>query len=85
MPHPELVQYDYAFSVAQAVMDSAGVWERERGTAKAIATRAPDGTLSPQDTNELITAISDTQGALDHTEHLITFEQGALNGPVFDQ
>jgi len=85
MPHPELVQYDYAFSVAQAVMDSAGVWERELGTAKAIATRAPDGTLSPQDTNELITAISDTQGALDHTEHLITFEQGALSDPVFDQ
>jgi len=84
MPHPELVKYDYAFSVAQTVMDSAGVWERELGNAKAIATRSPDGSLTTRDTNELITAISNAEGALDHTEHLITFEQGALEDPLFN-
>jgi hypothetical protein len=84
MPHPELLQYDYAFSVAESVMESAGVWETDLGTAKAIAARASDGTLSVQDTNELITAISNTEGALDHTEHLISFEQGALSDRLFD-
>jgi hypothetical protein len=85
MPHPELVRYDYAFSVAQSVMEFAAAWETDLGIAKAIATRSPEGTLSPQDTNELITAISNTQGALDHTERLITFEQGALSDPLFDR
>jgi len=84
MPHRELVQYDYVFSVAQAVMDSAAVWETDLGTAKAIAARSPDGALTVQDTNELITAISNTEGALDHTERLIAFEQGALSDASLD-
>jgi hypothetical protein len=82
MPHPELLEYDYSFLTAQAAMDSAGLWETDLGIASAIATRSPDGTLSPQDTNELITTISNTQGALDHTARLITFEQGSINSPL---
>jgi hypothetical protein len=84
MPHRELVQYDYVFNVAQAVMDSAAVWETDLGIAKAIAARSPEGALSAQDTNELITAISNTEGALDHTERLIAFEQGALSDVSLD-
>jgi hypothetical protein len=84
MPHPELAHYDYAFTVTDAVMDAAAKWQVELETARAIASRAPDGTLSPQDTNELITAISDTQGNLARTERLITFVQGALGDSQFD-
>jgi len=84
MPHPELAHYDYAFTVGQVVMDSSETWETEIEIAKAIATRSPDGTLSPQDTAELITAISNTQGSLARTERLISFEQGALDDHTFD-
>jgi hypothetical protein len=84
MPHPELAHYDYIFTVCNTVMDSAGTWQASLETAKAIATRASDGTLSPQDTNELITAISDTQGKLARTERLITFAKGALDDHTYD-
>ncbi len=84
MPHPELAHYDYTFTVAQVVMDSSEKWETELEIAKAIATRSPDGALSTQDTNELITAIATTQGDLSRTERLITFEQGALDDHTFD-
>ncbi len=84
MPHPELAHYDYSFTVGDVVMDSAEKWQTELEIARAIATRSPDGTLSPQDTTELITAISTTQGDLARTERLITFEQGALDDHTFD-
>ena len=84
MPHPELAYYDYTFSVGEVVMDSAEKWETSLETAKAIATRSPDGTLSPPDTAELITAISDTQGQLARTERLISFAQSALDERLFD-
>ena len=84
MPHTELAHYDYAFTVGQVVMDSAEKWQTELEIAKAIATRSPDGALSSQDTAELITAISTTQGDLARTERLITFEQGALDDHTFD-
>jgi len=84
MPHPELAYYDYTFTVAQVVMDSSEKWETEIEIAKAIAARSHDGTPSPQDTAELITAISNTQGYLARTERLIAFEQGALNDSSFD-
>lgn len=84
MPHPELVEYDYSFSTAQAVMESAAVWETDLGVARAIATRSPDGALSPKDTDELITVISNTQGSLDRTVRLITFEQGSFDSPLLN-
>jgi hypothetical protein len=85
MPHPELADYDYIFTVCNVVMDSAGNWQTSLETAKAIANRAPDGALSPQDTAELITAISDTQGKLARTERLISFAQGALSSHDYDR
>jgi hypothetical protein len=85
MPHPELAHYDYTFTVGQVVMDSAEKWETELEIAKAIATRSPDGALSSQDTSELITAISYTQGDLARTERLISFEQGALDDHSYDR
>ncbi len=84
MPHPELAHYDYAFTVTDVVMDAAAKWQVDLETARAIASRAPDGILSPQDTNELITAISHTQGELARTERLISFAQGALADHHFD-
>ncbi len=84
MPHPELAYYDYVFTVCNTVMDSAAQWQTSLETAKAIAHRAPDGTLSPRDTDELITAISDTQGKLARTERLIAFAKGALDARTYD-
>ena len=84
MPHPELAYYDYVSTVCALVMDSAGQWQTSLEMAKAIANRARDGALSPQDTNELITAISDTQGKLARTERLISFAQGALVDHSYD-
>ena len=84
MPHPELAHYDYTFTVGDVDMDSSEKWETELEIAKAIATRSPGGTLSPQDTAELITAISDTLGKLARSERLISFDQSALNDHSFD-
>ena len=84
MPHPELAYYDYISTVCALVMDSAGQWQASLEIANAIANRARDGALSTQDTNELITAISDTQGKLARTERLITFAQGALVDHTYD-
>ena len=85
MPHPELAHYDYIFTTTDAVMDSAAVWETEIETAKAIATRSPDGALSPQDTSELNTAISKTQGELARTQRLILFAKQSLDDHSYDR
>ncbi len=59
-------------------MTEAADWNGTIEVAKAIAARSPDGRLSPQDTNELISAISQTQGKLAYTETLIGFFQRGL-------
>jgi hypothetical protein len=84
MPHPELAHDAYPFAVADAIMQSAAVWETALETARAVANRSQEGDLSPEDTAELITAISNTQGALAHTERLVSFVQGALQDPDLD-
>lgn len=84
MPHPELEHYAFVFSVYQAIMVSAGSWNTEISVAKAIASRYPTGQLSPQDTAELITAISDTQGKLAWTAQLIGYVQESLSKRSFD-
>jgi hypothetical protein len=85
LPHSELHFYSYVFTVCAVVMDSAEKWQTKIETAKAIATRAPDGQLSQQDTAELLTAISDAQGNLARTERLITFAQGALSSYDYER
>jgi hypothetical protein len=77
MPHAELEQYDFFFSVNETIMMQARDWNNSIEIAKAIATRSPDGQLSPQDTSELISAISQTQGQLAFTETLIGFAQAS--------
>jgi hypothetical protein len=78
MPHAELEYYDYIFTVNESIMTQATAWNDAIEVAKAIAARSPDGQLSPQDTNELISAISQTQGKLAFTETLIGFVQNSL-------
>ena len=84
MPHSELEHYNFIFFLCDGVMDSTGQWNIEVEIAKAIANRAPDGELTPQDTNELITAISTAQGKLAWTEDLIGFAQRALDDHTYD-
>ncbi len=73
MPRAELEFYDFSSSVQEAIMKEAADWNGTIEVAKAIAACSPDGRLSPQDTNELISAISQVQGKLAYTETLIGF------------
>ncbi|MGA8940250.1 MAG: hypothetical protein WB439_13895 [Acidobacteriaceae bacterium] len=84
MPHPELEHYAFTFGVCEGVVESAERWNIEISIAKAIANRYPTGQLSPQDTAELITAISDTQGKLAWTATLIGFARSGLNDHGFE-
>jgi hypothetical protein len=84
MPHSELEHYNFIFVLCDGVMESTGQWNTEIEIAKAIANRSPDGQLTPQDTNELITAISTAQGKLAWTEDLIGFAQHGLDDHTYD-
>jgi hypothetical protein len=78
MPHGELERYDFLFSVNEAIMAQTSDWNSEVEVAKAIAARSPDGELTPLDTHDLISAISETQGKLAFTERLIGFFQASV-------
>jgi hypothetical protein len=78
MPHAELERYDFLFGVNETIMEQTIEWNGEVEVAKAIAARSPDGELSSQDINDLIGAISETQGKLALTEKLIGFFQFSL-------
>jgi hypothetical protein len=73
MPHAELQKDAYSFELAQAVMTCAEDWNIDLEIDKAIAGRSPDGNLSAHDTDELISAISKTQGKLVWDATLIGF------------
>ena len=85
MPHAELRHYEYIFEAGEIAMTSAREWMTQLESAKATAERSPDRTLSPEDTSELITAISVTQGKLAQTERLTTFVQGPLDNHDYDR
>ncbi|HWZ51452.1 MAG TPA: hypothetical protein VNW54_08305 [Granulicella sp.] len=85
MPHNELERYDFIFSVCQGVMVSADSWNAKLLDAEAIANRSRDGQLSPEDTNELISAISNTQGELTRNGALIGFAQDAMQNREFEK
>jgi hypothetical protein len=80
MPSAELEFYDFNSAVQEAIMTQAADWNGTIEVAKAIAARSPDGQLSPQDTNELISAISQAQGKLAYTETLIGFFNAGRKG-----
>jgi len=82
MPSAELEFYDFVSAVQEAIMTQAAEWNGTIEVAKAIAARSPDGQLSPQDTNELISAISQAQGKLAYTETLIGFFHNGLEHHV---
>jgi hypothetical protein len=84
MPHAELRHYEYIFEAGEIAMTSAREWMTQIEIARAIAERAADGALSPEDTSELITAISATQGKLAQTERLVTFVRGPLDDHDYD-
>jgi hypothetical protein len=74
MPYDELKANNFVCEVFTSVTESAGAFNTALETAGAIARRSPDGDLSPRDTEELITATSDTQGRLALTARLLGFE-----------
>lgn len=73
MPHAELQKDAYSFELSQVVMTCAEDWNVDLQIDRAIAHRSPDGNLSAQDTGELISAISKTQGKLAWDATLIGF------------
>jgi hypothetical protein len=78
MPHAEVRRYTYVYEVFGAFMDALIQTNVQMDIAGAIARRAPDGTLSPRDVDELITATSEAQGKLTNTARVLQFEQKGL-------
>jgi hypothetical protein len=64
MPHDELSRYSHVYAVLAAFMDALPAYGTRMEVARAIAQRAPDGSLSSRDIEELISATSEAQGRL---------------------
>lgn len=78
MPYEELKGYVHLYTVFGTVMNAADAFFTELEIAGAIARRSPDGNLSSRDTDELITATSESQGKLAFTARALQFEVNAL-------
>jgi hypothetical protein len=78
MPHAELHHYIYDYAVFAAFMDALTAANVQMEVAGAMARRAPAGSLSPRDVEELITATSESQGKLAFAARLLSFEQAGL-------
>jgi len=79
LPYDELKLHVHFYEVLASVVDAASAWNMQMHVAAEIAARSPDGSLSPHDTDELISATSDAKGKLDFTIRLLTFENHALH------
>ena len=81
MPHDELRGYVYDYAVFSAFMEALTAANIAMEEAGAIARRAPDGSLSPRDIEELITATSQSQGKIAFAAKLLAFEKAGLKTP----
>lgn len=81
MPHNELRGYVYDYAVISAFMEALTASNIEMEVADAIARRAPYGSLSRKDIEELITATSASQGRIAFAAKLLEFEKVGLRSP----
>jgi hypothetical protein len=78
MPHDELRKNVYLYEVFTSFMDAVHAFYTQAEIAGAIAHRSPDGNLSTRDTEELITATSETQGKLAFAAKFLSYEATGL-------
>lgn len=74
MPHEELKDNVYLYQVLTSFMEAVHGFYTQSEVAQAIARRSPDGSLTARDTDELITATSETQGKLASAARFLMFE-----------
>lgn len=78
MPRDELRRNVYFYEVLTSFMDAVHEFYTQAEIAGAIARRSPDGSLSPHDTEELITATSEAQARLAYAAKFLSYETTAL-------
>jgi hypothetical protein len=74
MPHDELRANVYLYEVFTSFMEAVHAFYTQAEIAEAITHRSPDGSLSTRDTEELITATSETQGKLAYAAKFLSYE-----------
>jgi hypothetical protein len=74
MPHDELRKNVYLYEVCTSFMEAVHAFYTQAEIAGAIAHRSPDGNLSTRDTEELITATSETEGKLEYAAKFLGYE-----------
>jgi hypothetical protein len=78
MPHDELRANVYLYEVFASFMEAVHAFYTQAEVAEAITHRSPDGNLSTRDTDELITATSETQGKLAYAAKFLNYEATQL-------
>jgi hypothetical protein len=78
MPHDELRRYAHVYAVLAAFMDALPAFGTRMEVAGAIARRAPNGNLSSQDIEELMSATSEAQGRVALLRRLLHYANDGL-------
>ena len=78
MPYDEMEDHNYMYELLGDLMDSVIGFTSPIEIAAAIARRSPDGNLTPQDIEALITATSEAQGKVAITAMLLSIEDNWL-------
>jgi hypothetical protein len=78
MPHDELRKNVYLYEVFTSFMEAVHAFYTQAEIAGAIAHRSPDGNLSPRDTEELISATSETKAKLAYAAKFLSYEATGL-------
>jgi hypothetical protein len=84
MSYEELEQYDFLYSLSDRQRDAVIEFGTQIEIAAAIAERAPDGNLSPQDTEDLIRATSEAKGKLAYAAKLFGYDE-KYRMPIIDR
>ena len=79
MPHDELRSYVYVYGVIYKFIDALIAHNQQMEVAAAITRRAPNGSLSPRDIEELISATSDAQAKSAFLARTLEFEMNGLS------
>jgi hypothetical protein len=78
MPHNEVVAYVYLYEAVTTVKDRMMALTAHARVADAIAHRAPDGSLTARDIEEMITATSEARAEASFLLRLLQIEKADL-------
>lgn len=85
MPHDELRKNVYLYEVCTSIMEAVHAFYTQAEIAGAIPHLSPDGNLLPRDTEELITATSETNRKLAYAAKFLGYEAtGLQKAALFD-